>query len=128
MKTYLLVTSIIIVFFLGGSYFLIDSNILQLPLWLCAIAFGMFILAGSTSHYILLKSAKGRVQQFVNLFMGAQSIKILLHLSVMFLIAFTNRSFAVHFIILYMTLYLFFTTSETILLLRYFKKKDQSPN
>jgi len=128
MKSYLLVTSAITFVFLTGSFLLVQNQIMNLPAWMYLSAIAIFVVAGTFSHYILLKSATQRVQHFVNLFMGAQSLKILLHLSVMFLVAFTNRAFAVHFIMLYMVLYLFFTTSETILLLRYFKKKDQKPN
>jgi len=76
-------------------------------------------------HLILMSSAKGRPQLFVNYFIGRLSLKMFVHLIVMVAVAFMFPDKAVHFILLYAVYYLTFTAIETAYLFRYFTAKKQ---
>lgn len=74
----------------------------------------LFFLLGVTLHYFLLKSLGGRPQQFINMFMGVQALKMLIHLLVLVIIVFTFPASATHFILLYAVYYLVYTVAEVL--------------
>ena len=77
-----------------------------------------FFLITLSFHYGLLTSLKGRPQQFVRYFMGATTFKLLFHAAVVIIYSLLNRAEAIHFILTFFVVYLFFTAYEVRIALK----------
>ncbi len=81
------------------------------------IIFFFLILTLSIFYYQLMASIK-RVSKFVNVFMIAIGLKLIVSLIIIALYAFLNKADAVNFIISFFIIYLIFTVFEILQLLK----------
>lgn len=88
-------------------------------LWLILI---VFIITTSAVHYLLLKSTDKKAGAFVNNFIGATFIKLMLYLVVIIIFCISNRTKAKIFISGFLIQYLFFTAFEVWAILQQLKK------
>ena len=65
-------------------------------------------------HYGIVQTTKLRPQVFVRYYMGATTLKLLLHLGVIIIYSIFHREMAVYFIITFMIMYLLFTVFEVM--------------
>jgi hypothetical protein len=114
----LMLTSIII----GVVALLTSSSILQLPYLLSLFPLVFFLLLSNVIHAFLLKKDKGRPQDFVNGFLATLSLKMFIHLSIIFISAFTIKYFAIEFVITYSIYYFLFTILEVAEMMRIIQK------
>jgi hypothetical protein len=70
--------------------------------WMILVYFSLVTFA---FHYGIHKSSQGRPQVFVRYFMAATSIKLFLHLGVIFFYAFTHKALAYNFILTFLVFY-----------------------
>jgi hypothetical protein len=73
-------------------------------------------------HAYLLKKEKGRPQAFVNGFLATLALRMFVHLIIIFIGAFTIKSFAIEFVITYSIYYLLFTILEVSEMMRIIQK------
>jgi hypothetical protein len=63
-------------------------------------------------YFGLSSSLKGRPQQFVRYFMGATTMKLLVHVGVVVIFSLLNKAGAVNFILSFFSVYILFTAYE----------------
>jgi hypothetical protein len=73
---------------------------------------GYFFVLTVSFHYGLLRSMKGKPQEFVRYFMGATTFKLLIHLAVVIIYALLNREHALPFILSFFAVYFLFMIYE----------------
>ncbi len=73
-------------------------------------------------HYVLMKASEKRMSRFVNYFMLATFLKLMLYIMILVIYVLFNRSDAIPFILTFFILYLFFTVFEIISILSFIKK------
>jgi L-asparagine transporter-like permease len=73
---------------------------------------GYFFILTVSFHYGLLRSMKGRPQDFIRYFMGATTFKLLIHLAVVVVYALLHREQALPFILSFFALYILFMIYE----------------
>jgi hypothetical protein len=83
---------------------------------------GYFAVLTLAFHAGLEAAAKGRPQVFIRYYMGATSFKLLIHLGVILVFAFTNKDLAVKFIVSFLIYYFFFTVFDVAMSWRKFRK------
>src|SRR4051812_16422922 len=71
-----------------------------------------FFVLTVSFHYGLLRSMKGRPQEFVRYFMGATTFKLLIHLAVVVVYALLHREHALPFILSFFAVYILFMIYE----------------
>jgi hypothetical protein len=77
-----------------------------------------FFLVTFIFHYGLVTSLKGRPQQFIRYFMGATTMKLLIHITAVVIYALLNRADAINFILSFFVVYIVFTVYEVRLALK----------
>ena len=89
-----------------------------------------FFLVTLIFHAGLLRSSKGRPQEFIRYYMGSTTGKLLLHVVVILGYSFINRQDAFRFIIIFLVYYIFFTFFEAVVVFRQFsaQKGNSSAN
>ena len=75
-------------------------------------------------HYVLMKACEKRMSKFVNFFMLATFLKLMLYIMILVIYVLFNRSDAIPFILTFFILYLFFTVFEIISILSFTKKTN----
>ncbi len=78
------------------------------------IIYFYFIVLTTLFHYGIVRTTQSRPQVFIRYYMGATTIKLLLHLGIIIFYSFFHRPEAVHFIITFMVMYLLFTAFEVM--------------
>ncbi len=79
-------------------------------------------------HYILMKASEKRMSKFVNYFMLATFLKLMLYIMILVIYVLFNRFDAIPFILTFFILYLFFTVFEIISILSFIKRANmQTP-
>ena len=73
-------------------------------------------------HYVLMKACEKRMSKFVNFFMLATFLKLMLYIMILVIYVLFNRSDAIPFILTFFIIYLFFTVFEIISILSFIKK------
>ena len=73
-------------------------------------------------HYGIVRTTRLRPQVFVRYYMGATTLKLVLHLGIIIIYSIFHREMAVHFIITFMIMYLLFTVFEVMAVWRNIKK------
>ena len=117
LKNILIFSLIIVSIYIGLSYILPKRYFsFSLPL-----LFPFFIITSVISYHFLLKSLHRRFSKFVNRFMAATALKLLLYLIIMVLYIFLFPLDAIPFTINFFILYLCYTIFETVALVRYSK-------
>jgi len=76
------------------------------------------------THYFLMQAGKKRVQKFINSFMIATTIKLMIFFFSIVIYAFTHRAEAAPFIISFFALYLCNTVLEILEILIFLKSVD----
>jgi len=99
---------------------------IQISFFLLIFTAAYFISVYTATHHILVKKSKIRHAAFVTNFMAITSIKMLLNILTIVILAFANKSFAVAFIIYFLLYYLIFTAIDVFLLLTFLNKKQES--
>ena len=74
-------------------------------------------------HRFLLKSLESRPNKFINAFMIATTIKLLLYFAIILIYVFVNRSDAISFALAFFVLYIFYTIFEILSVLPIARKK-----
>jgi hypothetical protein len=75
-------------------------------------------------HFGMMNSMKGRPQQFIRFFMGATTLKLLVHIAVVVIYSLVNRPDAINFILTFFVVYILFTAFEVRLALQLNKSSD----
>lgn len=101
---------------------LIFSSILHLSFAVSFLPLIFFLFLSNIIHAYLLKKDEGRPQAFVNGFLATLSLKMFVHLTIIFIGAFTIKSFAIEFVITYSVYYLLFTILEVGEMMRIIQK------
>lgn len=78
-------------------------------------------------HFILVRAAGKRPQEFVSKFMLSLVIKLFLSLFIIVIYAFTHREQAVQFSLTFSVLYMLFTVFEVLVIMRHLKKTSVPP-
>jgi len=81
-----------------------------------------FLITTLVFHYGLLSASSGKPQKFVRYYMGATTLKLFLHVAVLLLYCLFNRNEAVHFIVTFLVIYLFYTVFEVVMAAKQFRK------
>ena len=79
-----------------------------------------FFLVTLIFHTGLLRSSKGRPQEFVRYYMASTTGKLLLHVVVILGYSFINRQDSFRFIVVFLVYYIAFTAFETITVFKKF--------
>jgi len=114
----LVLSGIVIGVVLGLTF----SSVLHLSLVVSFLPLVFFLFLSNIIHGYLLKKDEGRPQAFVNGFLATLSLKMLVHLTFIFIGAFTIKSFAIEFVITYSIYYLLFTILEVGEMMRIIQK------
>jgi hypothetical protein len=114
----LLLAVIIVGVVLGLTF----SSTLHLSFVFSLLPLVFFLFLSNTIHAYLLKKDEGRPQAFVNGFLATLSLKMFVHLTIIFIVAFTIKSFAIEFVITYSIYYLLFTILEVGEMMRIIQK------
>jgi hypothetical protein len=101
---------------------LTSSSILHLSFVVSFLPLVFFLFLSNIIHAYLLKKDEGRPQAFVNGFLATLSLKMFVHLTIIFIGAFTIKSFAIEFVITYSIYYLLFTILEVGEMMRIIQK------
>ena len=101
---------------------LTSSSILHLSFVISFLPLVFFLFLSNIIHAYLLKKDEGRPQAFVNGFLATLSLKMFVHLTIIFIGAFTIKSFAIEFVITYSIYYLLFTILEVGEMMRIIQK------
>jgi hypothetical protein len=112
LKICLLSALIIILGLLASS-----KGILNLPFSFLVAPVLFFVFLSALMCFLLIKASKKSGSEFIRTFMALQALKMFIHLIIMTIFAFGYPLFAIHFIILYALIYLFFTIVELITLI-----------
>ena len=78
------------------------------------IIYVYFIVLTILFHYGIVRTTQSRPQVFIRYYMGATTIKLLLHLGIIIFYSLFHRPEAVHFIITFMIIYLLFSAFEVM--------------
>ena len=111
MKNYLLsyipflVILALIIFFISGKF---DHESMHLT-WMIYLYFAVVTIL---FHFGIVKTTQSRPQVFIRYYMGATTIKLLLHLGIIVFYSMMHRETASRFIITFMIMYLLFTVFE----------------
>ena len=101
---------------------LTSSSILHLSFVISFLPLVFFLLLSNMIHAYLLKKEEGRPQAFVNGFLATLALRMFVHLTIIFIGAFTIKSFAIEFVITYSIYYLLFTILEVSEMMRIIQK------
>jgi hypothetical protein len=71
-----------------------------------------FFIVTMMFHLGLVASLKGRPQQFIRYFMGATTLKLLVHIAAVIIFALLNKADAINFILSFFVVYIVFTVYE----------------
>ena len=96
-------------FFLPAGYF---SPVLP-------FLFPFFYSANIIVFYFLIKSMQKKFSSFINRFMLATFVKLMIYMTVLLAYIFTQKEDAVHFILAFFVLYVAYTVFEVVSMLRY---------
>ena len=121
MKKYLLSFFLFLILISAATYFVSQNNLPEIKnmRWGMIVYFAILTLA---FHAGLEASSKGKPQVFIRYYMGATSFKLLIHLGVILVFAFTNKALAVPFIVSFLVYYFFFTVFDVGMSWRRFRK------
>jgi len=86
--------------------------------------FIFFFVITLVVHYILMKASEKRMSRFVNYFMLATFLKLMLYIMILVIYVLFNRCDAIPFILTFFILYLFFTVFEIISILSFLKRAN----
>jgi hypothetical protein len=86
------------------------------------LIFFYFILGTSVFHLGLLRSSMGKPQGFVRYYMGATTLKLMVHVVFILLFCLFNRDEAVRFIVTFLIFYLLYTVFEVAFAATKFRK------
>ena len=111
MKKYLSAYLIFIVS-LAAVIFLSSYKLTQQQVNITWMIFIYFCVITLLFHIGIVKTTNSRPQVFIRYYMGATTMKLLLHLGIIILYAFLNRPTATFFIVVFMIMYLLFTVFE----------------
>jgi hypothetical protein len=110
--SYIIKSLLLAVIIVGVVLGLTFSSTLHLSFVFSLLPLVFFLFLSNTIHAYLLKKDEGRPQAFVNGFLATLSLKMFVHLTIIFIVAFTIKSFAIEFVITYSIYYLLFTILE----------------
>jgi hypothetical protein len=110
--SYIIKSLLLAVIIVGVVLGLTFSSTLHLSFVFSLLPLAFFLFLSNTIHAYLLKKDEGRPQAFVNGFLATLSLKMFVHLTIIFIVAFTIKSFAIEFVITYSIYYLLFTILE----------------
>ncbi len=117
---------LIVILILSIILVLIEQVFLFLNLDLISIAYPwlvlLFLVVSSTFHYFILKSAQEDARKFINVFLLATTLKLLLYFSSILAVLFMFKINAKIFILNFASLYLIYTITEVYLALTQLKK------
>ena len=113
MKKYFTVLLIFIIC-LASIIFLSSTKLSAAEYKLTWVIYVYFITLTTFFHYGIVRTTKSRPQVFIRYYMGATTIKLLLHLGIIIFYCFFHRPEAVHFILTFMVMYLLFTAFEVM--------------
>ena len=113
MKKYLSVYLIFIVS-LAAIIFLSSYKLTSEQVQISWMIYFYFCIITLLFHFGIVKSTSSRPQVFIRYYMGATTLKLLLHLGIIILYSFLHRPTATFFIIDFMIMYLLFTVFEVI--------------
>ncbi len=82
--------------------------------WLTWMIYIYFTVITILFHYGIVQTTQSRPQVFIRYYMGATTIKLLLHLAIIVFYSMSNREMATRFIITFMIMYLLFTAFEVM--------------
>jgi L-asparagine transporter-like permease len=105
------------------AYVLNDYSLKIFPLQFAVIA-AVTIL----SHLKLMKSYHQNARRFSTTYMSVMSVKLLIYMMFILVCLLIDRSRAVIFVAIFLTLYLFFTIFEVIEISNFFKKNPKTSN
>lgn len=126
LKKYLTFAILISVFLFAAYKFASLIFEIQISYFLLVFTAIYFISVYAAAHHILVKKSKLRHAAFVTNFMAITSLKMLLNVLTIVILAFANKIFAVAFIIYFLLYYLIFTAIDVFLLLTFLNKKQES--
>jgi hypothetical protein len=95
----------LIIFLVSGSF---NTEVIHLT-WMIYI---YFIVITILFHFGIVKTTQSRPQVFIRYYMGATTIKLLLHLGIIVFYSMMHKESASRFIITFMIMYLLFTVFE----------------
>lgn len=122
----LFIRFLIIILILSISLILIEQVVLNFNPNLISVTFPwlvlLFLTTSSSFHYVILKSAQENARKFVNKFLISTTLKLLIYLSTLLIVIYLfdviNRTFILNFAVVY----LLYTTSEVLIILKQLKK------
>jgi hypothetical protein len=120
--SYIIKSLLLAVIIVGVVLGLTFSSTLHLSFVFSLLPLVFFLFLSNTIHAYLLKKDEGRPQAFVNGFLATLSLKMFVHLTIIFIVAFTIKSFAIEFVITYSIYYLLFTILEVGEMMRIIQK------
>lgn len=113
-SSYFIKSSLLVITCIAVVLFLYNNSTIHLIPLLFLFPLALFYIFNNLIQSFLLKKNSGRPQAFVNGFLATLSIKMFLHLSVIFVFAFTLDTLAIEFVLLYASYYLLFTILDVI--------------
>ena len=120
--SYIIKSLLLAVIIVGVVLGLTFSSTLHLSFVFSLLPLVFFLFLSNTIHAYLLKKDEGRPQAFVNGFLATLSLKMFVHLTIIFIVAFTIKSFAIEFVITYSIYYLLYTILEVGEMMRIIQK------
>lgn len=126
----LFIRFLIIILLLSISLILIEQVVLNVNPSLISATFPwlvlLFLTTSSIFHYVILKSAQENARKFVNTFLISTTLKLLIYLSTLLIVIYmfdvVNRTFILNFAVIY----LLYTTSEVLIILKQLKKLNSN--
>ena len=119
LKKLLIYSAIIAVFSFVLAFFLPDNFVSPAMPFLLVF----FIAVSLLTHYVVLKTMAKRVSQFVNFFMIAIFVKLLLYIAIIVIYGLTNTRDLIPFVITFFVFYMLYTLFELIAVLKLQKEK-----
>lgn len=95
----------------GGTYFFSGSSAEEIRMMRWGLLFYFTVLT-LLFHLGLEMASKGKAQAFIRFYMGATSFKLMIHLGVILVFAFSYKTLAVPFIVSFIVFYFLFTAFE----------------
>jgi hypothetical protein len=92
--------------------FIINTGATEIEITIRWAIFGYFSFITFVSHFGLVTATKGRTQTFIRYYIGATTLKLIIHLAVMILFSLFYRQYAVRFIFTFFINYIVFTVFE----------------
>lgn len=117
--TRLLVFTLVLAMMAYGLGYILPQNYLSPVLFLL---FPFFFSATAIMFLMLAKTIEKKPNSFINLFMIATFLKLMVYMAVLLAYTFTHKEDAVPFIMSFFILYVMFTVFEVMELLRINKK------